>query len=309
MCMICWGISCNTKLRSHKDAALAAWLLGRYISLEMIWQCAVCLYVCVCVCFCVVLFWYFFACVFMFVHLCYSVFVSLCLRFRVCVSVCLCFVWKHTGRKRREKTQTENTEREHREETQRENTHRKHRQHKRFCGGVFVVYGWVFELKASKMIVSCEASYNFHRTSFQNERFARGFLKISQKKLPKWSFRARLPPNFREKASKRIVSCEASSKFHRTILPKRAFRAMLPTISAENLRFATVSRDRHTDSCERVHPPNHKCASHYSAAHSQMWQCAFRYSAVHKNVWIYRPWTVHKNVRFYYSFGRSTPRF
>ena len=303
MCMICWDISCNTKLRSHKDAALAAWLLGRYISLEMIWQCAVCLYVCVC--FCVVLFWYFFACVFMFVHLCYSVFVSLCLRFRVCVSVCLCFVWKHTGRKHREKTQTENTEREHREETQRENTHRKHRQYKRFCGGVFVVYGWVFELKASKM--------NFHRTSFQNERFARGFLKISQKKLPKWSFRARLPPNFREKASKRIVSCEASSKFHRTILPKRAFRAMLPTISAENLRFATVSRDRHTDSCERVHPPNHKCASHYSAAHSQMWQCAFRYSAVHKNVWIYRPWTdllrANKNVRFYYSFGRSTPRF
>ena len=104
------------------------------------------------------------------------------------------------------------------------------------------------------MIVSCEASYNFHRTSFQNERFARGFLKISQKKLPKLSFRARLPPNFREKASKRIVSCEASSKFHRTILPKRAFRATLPTISAENLRFATVSRDRHTDSCERVHP-------------------------------------------------------
>ena len=44
-----------------------------------------------------------------------------------------------------------------------------------------------------------------------------------------------------------------------------------------------------------------------------MWQCAFRYSGVRKNVWIHRPWTdplrAHKNVRFYYSFGRSTPRF
>ena len=88
---------------------------------------------------------------------------------------------------------------------------------------------------------------------------------------------------------------------------------MLPTIFTKNLRFATVSRNRHTDSCERVHPPKAKCASHYSAVHSQMWQRAFRHSAVRKNVWIYRPRTdplrAHKNVTFYYSFGRSTPRF
>ena len=31
------------------------------------------------------------------------------------------------------------------------------------------------------MIVSCEASSKFHRTSFQNDRFVRGFLQISQK--------------------------------------------------------------------------------------------------------------------------------
>ena len=122
-----------------------------------------------------------------------------------------------------------------------------------------------------------------------------------------------LPTIFTQKASKMIVSCKASSKFHRTVFPKRAFRAMLPTIFTKNLRFATVSRDRHTASCERVHPPKAKCASHYNAVHSQMWQCAFRHSAVHKNVWIYPPWTdplrAHKNVRFYYSFERSTPRF
>ena len=142
------------------------------------------------------------------------------------------------------------------------------------------------------MIVSCEASSKFHRTSFQNfhrksfqkDRFVRGFLQISENKLPKRAFCAMLPPNFTEKASKMIVSCDASSKFHRTVLPKRAFRAMLPTIFTKNLRFATVSRNRHTDSCERVHPPKAKCASHYSAVHSQISKCTFRYSGVRKNV-------------------------
>ena len=250
------------------------------------------------------------------------------------------------------------------------------------CGGVFVVvFLWwclcdkpqeeyaelltIFTQKASKMIVLCDASDNFHRKSFQNDRFVRGFLQISEKKLPKWSFLAMLPTIFTERASKTSVSRDASDTFHRKSfqndrfvrgflqisqnhasktsvsrdasdnfhrksfqndrfvrgflqisqnkLPKRAFRAMLPTIFTKNLRFATVSRNRHTDSCEMVHPPKAKCASHYSAVHSQMWQCAFRHSAVRKNVWIYRPWTdplrAHKNVRFYYSFGRSAPRF
>ena len=91
-----------------------------------------------------------------------------------------------------------------------------------------------FTEEASKMIVSCEASDNFHRKSSQ--RNVRGFFEISQNKLPKRTFRAMLPTIFTEKAPKRIVSCEASktsSKFHRTILPKRTFRAMLPTISTE----------------------------------------------------------------------------
>ena len=103
----------------------------------------------------------------------------------------------------------------------------------------------IFTEKAPKTIVSCEASSKFHSTSSQNERFARCFRQFSQKQLPKRSFRARLPRNFKEQASKKIVSCEASSKFHRTSsqndrfvrgfieisqnkLPKRAFRARLP---------------------------------------------------------------------------------
>ena len=116
--------------------------------------------------------------------------------------------------------------------------------------------------RASKTIVSCEASSKFHRTSFQNDRFVRCFRQFSQRKLPKRSFRARLPPNLTEQASKTNVSCEASFKFPRTKLPKRTFRAMLPTISIENLRFATVSCHRPTESYERVHPAKSKmCVS------------------------------------------------
>ena len=116
-----------------------------------------------------------------------------------------------------------------------------------------------FTEQASKTSVSCEASSKFHRTSFQNERFVRGFLEISQKqasktgvscdaseisqtKLPKRTFRARLPRNFKEQASKTNVSCEASSKFSQNKLPKRAFRARLPPNfieqSFQNQRFA-----------------------------------------------------------------------
>ena len=77
--------------------------------------------------------------------------------------------------------------------------------------------------EASKTIVSCEASSKFHRTSWQKDRIARGFLKISQNKLPKRSFRARLPRNVTEQASKKIVSREASSKFHRKSFQNERF--------------------------------------------------------------------------------------
>jgi len=78
------------------------------------------------------------------------------------------------------------------------------------------------------------------RTSFQNERFVGGFLKISQNKLPKQAFLsqtnqrfvqgflqisqnktskrtfcARLSRNFMNKASKTNLSRDASENFHR----------------------------------------------------------------------------------------------
>ena len=77
--------------------------------------------------------------------------------------------------------------------------------------------------EASKMIVSCEASDTFDTRSFQNDRFVRGILQFWQKKLPKWSFRARLLPNLRDKASKTSVSREAPSKFRRTSFQNERF--------------------------------------------------------------------------------------
>ena len=83
----------------------------------------------------------------------------------------------------------------------------------------------IFTEKASKRIVSCEASSKFHRRSFQKERFVRGFFppQISQNKLPKRAFRTMLPTILQEIASKMIVSCEASSKFHRTSFQNKRF--------------------------------------------------------------------------------------
>ena len=114
--------------------------------------------------------------------------------------------------------------------------------------------------KAFKTSISCEASATFHRKSFQKDRFVRGFLQISQNELPKRAFRAMLPTIFTEKASKRIVSCEASDNFHRKSsqndrfvrgfrnfsqkkLPKGSLRARLPPNFTAQARKTSVSRD------------------------------------------------------------------
>ena len=130
--------------------------------------------------------------------------------------------------------------------------------------------------------------------------------KFHRTMLPKRTFRARLP----EQASKTNVSCEASFKFPTTKLPKRTFRAMLPTISIENLRFATVSCHRSTESYERVHPAKAKCASRYNGVPFHISKSTFYYSGVRKNVWIKRrkPGATRgiQKSPFYHSFGHLT---
>ena len=88
----------------------------------------------------------------------------------------------------------------------------------------------------------------------------------------------------------------------------RPMRGAIPR--AQNLRFATVSRDRPTESYERVHPAKSKCAFRYSGVPSKMWECTFRYSGVHRNVWNERiASAVARGIQkssFHHSFERPT---
>ena len=132
----------------------------------------------------------------------------------------------------------------------------------------------LFKEQASKTSISCEASSKFHRTSFQNEHFVPGFRNFSRNKLPKRAFRARLPPNFTERASKTSVSRDASDNFHRKSfqkdrfvrgffqisqkkLPKRASRAMLPPKFTEQASKTSVSRDASDNSHRKSFQNDH----------------------------------------------------
>ena len=159
-----------------------------------------------------------------------------------------------------------------------------------------------FTEQASKTNVLWEASSKFHRTSFQNKRFVRGFLEISQNNLPKRAFRARLPPNFIEQSFQNERFVRGFLEISQNKLPKRTFRARLPSNFLEqsfqnerfarcfrqfpikNLRFATVSCHRPTESYERVHPAKAKCASRYNGVPFHISKSTFYYSGVRKNV-------------------------
>ena len=88
----------------------------------------------------------------------------------------------------------------------------------------FITFATKTKFHTPKRTFRARLPPNFIEQSFQNERFLRGFLEISQNKLPKRAFRARLrqtklpkrafrarlPQNFTEQASKTNVLCEAS---------------------------------------------------------------------------------------------------
>ena len=163
------------------------------------------------------------------------------------------------------------------------------------------------------MIVSCEASSKFQRKSFQNDRFVRGFLQISQ-----------------NHASKMIVSCEASSKFHRTSFQNDRFVPGFLQISQNHASKTSVSRD----ASDNFHQTfafrysfarwTHRFLREGSSAKSKM--CLALQRRAFPNVTmrvspqrraqkcmnlstLNRPASHTQNVRFYYSFWRSTPRF
>ena len=93
----------------------------------------------------------------------------------------------------------------------------------------------LFTEKASKMIVSCEASSKFHRTSFQNDRLVRGFLQISQ-----------------NHASKTSVSRDASDNFHQ----KFAFRYSFARWTHRFLREGSSAKSKMCLALQRRALPN-----------------------------------------------------
>ena len=78
---------------------------------------------------------------------------------------------------------------------------------------------------------------------------------------------------------------------------------MHPTISIENLRFATVSCHRPTESYERVHPAKAKCASRYNGVPFHISKSTFYYSGVRRKPGATRG--IQKSP-FYHSFGHLT---
>ena len=54
---------------------------------------------------------------------------------------------------------------------------------------------------------------------------------------------------------------------------------------ASDLRFATASRDRSTESLEMVHQAQSKCAYRRSGVHPKIWDCPLYYSGVRKTMW------------------------
>ena len=89
----------------------------------------------------------------------------------------------------------------------------------------------------------------------------RGFLQISQNKLPKRAFCAMLPPNFTERASKTSVSRDASDNFHRKSFQNDHFVRGFLQISQNSASKTSVSRD----ASDNFHP---KFAFRYSLARS-----------------------------------------
>ena len=109
-----------------------------------------------------------------------------------------------------------------------------------------------FTEQASKTNVSRETSSKFHRTSSQNERFARDFLQISQNKLPKRAFRAKLPQIFIEQSFQNERFARSLRQFQKKICVSPQFRAIDPPNPTrgfiqqkQNVRLATTACHPH----------------------------------------------------------------
>ena len=178
---------------------------------------------------------------------------------------------ENTERKRRQKTQTENTQTEN-GNTQRENTDRSATQYYKVLHNTIPYY------KAPHATTLYYAV--LHSTPRRSRESSPG---PPASKANALSTRQIFWDNHIQKIAIANTMRGAILQIQSTnVHTARPMRGAIPR--AQNLRFATVSRDRPTESYERVHPAKSKCAFRYSGVPSKTSKCTFRYSGVHKNV-------------------------
>ena len=234
---------------------------------------------------------------------------------------------RETDRKHTEKTQTENTEREntdrkHREKTQTKNTERKHRQKTQTENGNTQTENT--ERNTDRSTTQYYKVLHYTIPYYTAPHATTLYYKVLRS-TPRQS-RESSPGPLASKANAlsarqifwddHIQTIVIANTMRRAIVQiqntnvhtPRPMRGAIPR--AQNLRFATVSRDRPTESYERVHPAKSKCAFRYSGVPSKMSKCTFRYSGVHGNVWNERiASAVARGIQkpsFHHSFERPT---
>ena len=226
---------------------------------------------------------------------------------------------QETHRKHRQKTQTENTERKHRQKTQTENTERKHRQkhterkhrQKTQRENTERKHRQKTQTENTQTENGNTQRENTDRSTTQYYRVLHNtitYYKAPHATTPYYTVLHSTPRRSRESSpgppASKANALSASQIFwddrtrkiviantmrgaivqiqNTNVHTPRPMRGAIPR--AHNLRFATVSRDRPTESNERVHPAKSKCAFRYSGVPSKMSKCTFRYSGVRKIV-------------------------
>ena len=191
---------------------------------------------------------------------------------------------KHRERKHRQKTQRENTDKKHREKTQTENTDRKRKHADRKHRAKHRQKYYTILQSTIPYYTAPHATTLYYKVLRSTPRQSR---ESSPGPLASKANALSARQIFWDDHIQTIVIANTMRRAivqiqNTNVHTPRPMRGAIPR--AQNLRFATVSRDRPTESYERVHPAKSKCAFRYSGVPSKMSKCTFRYSGVHGNV-------------------------
>ena len=212
---------------------------------------------------------------------------------------------KHRQKTHREKTQTENTDRKHRQKTQTENIHRKHTERKRSQKTQRENTDRKHREKTQTENTQTEnGNTQTENTERNTDRSTTQCHKVLHNTIPYYTaphattlyykVLHSTPRRSRESSpgppASKANALSARQIFwddhiqtiviantmrgaivqiqNKNVHTPRPMRGAIPR--AQNLCFATVSRDRPTESYERVHPAKSKCAFRYSGVPSKM---------------------------------------